>query len=100
MKTKSIARNQITIALFRLGRIVSTPNALSRLSQEDILAGIQRHQAGDWGELPQDDMRENQLALEKGLRLFSAYHAKDGTKFWLITEADRSATTVLMPEDY
>jgi hypothetical protein len=100
LKTQTNTTNQIPTALFRLGRIVSPPNALSRLSQEDILTGIQRHQAGDWGDLPQEDIRENQLALEKGLRLFSAYHTKDGTKFWIITEADRSVTTVLMPEDY
>jgi hypothetical protein len=90
----------IPVAVVRLGRIVATPNALEHLSQEDILTGIQRHQAGDWGDLSEDDKRENQLSLEKGFRLLSAYHAKNGTKFWIITEADRSATTVLLPEDY
>ena len=91
---------QIPIALFRLGRIVATPNALSELSQQDMLSAIKRHQAGDWGELSEDDKRENQISLEKGFRPLSAYYAENGTKFWIITEADRSATTVLLPEDY
>ena len=90
----------VPIALFRLGQIVATPNALSKLSQEDILRAIQRHQAGDWGDLGEEDKRENQLSLEKGFRLLSSYKAENGTKFWIITEADRSATTVLLPEDY
>ena len=89
-----------SIAKFRLGQIVSTPNALSRLTEEDILMGIKRHQAGDWGELTEDDRQANERALIEGTRLFSVYHAVSGIKFWLITEADRSATTVLLPEDY
>jgi hypothetical protein len=88
------------IAKFRLGKIVSTPNALNQLTQDDILLAIQRHQAGDWGDVDEDDRKENELSLERGLRLFSVYHAVSGVKFWLITEADRSVTTVLMPEDY
>jgi len=95
-----IADKSLPIALFRLGRIVATPNALARLSQEDIFTAIQRHQAGDWGDLCDDDKRENQLSREKGFRLLSAYQAQNGTKFWVITEADRSVTTVLLPEDY
>jgi len=87
-------------AKFRLGHIVSTPNALSQLTNEDILRGIQRHQAGDWGDVCEEDRRENELSLEKGFRLLSVYHAGKGIKFWIITEADRSATTVLLPEDY
>lgn len=87
-------------AKFRLGRIVSTPNALVRLTQEEILRGIQRHQAGDWGDLCAGDRQANDQALVDGTRLLSAYTAVNGTKFWLITEADRSVTTVLLPEDY
>jgi hypothetical protein len=90
----------LLIAKFRLGKIVSTPNALDRLTQEDILMGIQRHQAGDWGDVSEDDRAANEGALIKGTRLWSAYHAANGVKFWLITEADRSATSVLVPEDY
>ena len=88
------------IAKFRLGKIVSTPNALDRLSQDDILIGIGRHQAGDWGDVDEHDQIKNELSLKQGLRLWSAYRAGNGVKFWLITEADRSYTTVLLPEDY
>jgi hypothetical protein len=95
-----MSRNKTSVALFRLGRIVATPNALSKLTQEDVSSAIQRHQAGDWGDLDEEDRRENDFSLEKGFRILSAYHAQNGTKFWLITEADRSATTVLLPEDY
>ena len=88
------------IAKFRLGHIVSTPNALSQLTQEDILIGIKRHQAGDWGDVSQHDRQSNEQALIKGTRLWSVYHAVSGTRFWLITEAGRRSTTVLLPEDY
>lgn len=90
----------VSLAKFPLGRLVATPNALSRLAIEDVLAGIVRHQAGDWGELEGDDRAENELSLEKGFRLLSAYTARNGVKFWIITEATREVTTVLLPEDY
>ena len=90
----------LPIAKFRLGKIVSTPNALAQLSQDDILAGIQRHQAGDWGEMDEHDRQENESSLQNGFRLLSVYRSAAGVKFWLITEADRSVTTILMPEDY
>ena len=87
-------------ARFRLGHISTTPNTLEILTQQDILSAIQRHQAGDWGDVNQDDWHENEVSLEKGLRLWSAYHTTSGVKFWVITEADRSRTTILLPEDY
>jgi hypothetical protein len=90
----------VSAAKFQLGQIVATPNALNHLTQDDILSGIIRHQSGDWGDLGEDDRKENDLSLERGTRLLSAYQASNGVKFWIITEADRSATTVLMPEDY
>ena len=90
----------IPVAVFRLGRIVTTPNALHSLTQDDILTGIQRHQAGDWGSLTDDDRAANDRALAQGGRIVSAYQATNGTRFWLITEADRSRTTILLPEDY
>jgi hypothetical protein len=90
----------IPVAVFRLGRIVATPNALQSITQDDILAGIQRHQAGDWGSLTDEDREANDRALVQGTRILSAYTAAGGTRFWIITEADRSATTVLLPEDY
>lgn len=90
----------IPVAVFRLGRIVATPNALHSLSQEDILAGIRRHQAGDWGNLTDEDRATNDRALVDGSRILSAYNAGNGIRFWIITETDRSVTTVLLPEDY
>lgn len=90
----------IPTAKFRLGRIVSTPNALGHLTQEDILTAIRRHQSGDWGEMEEHDRQENERSLQERRRLFSIYHAGNDTKFWIITEADRSVTTVLLPEDY
>jgi hypothetical protein len=95
MSTSSIPR-----AVLRLGRIVATPNALNSITQDDILAGIQRHQAGDWGDVTGDDRAANDQALVDGTRLLSSYLAANGTKFWLITEANRSVTTILLPEDY
>lgn len=88
------------VAKFRLGHIVSTPHALEVLQNEDILTGIARHQAGDWGDVDEHDRQENELSLQQGFRLFSVYHSAKGVKFWIITEPDRSATTVLLPEDY
>jgi hypothetical protein len=90
----------VPIAVFRLGQIVATPNALCKLSQDDVLRGIQRHQSADWGDVDEHDREANNRALTEGTRLFSVYHAATGMKFWIITEADRSVTTVLMPEDY
>lgn len=95
-----MSTKNIPTALFRLGQIVATPNALSKLSQDDILRGIQRHQAGDWGDVDNHDREANNQALIDGTRLFSVYHSASNLKFWIITEADRSVTTVLMPEDY
>jgi len=91
---------KLALAKFRLGHIVSTPNALSQLTQEDILTGIQRHQAGDWGDLDAEDKAANDQAITNRTRIMSAYHAANGTEFWIITEASRLATTILLPEDY
>ena len=87
-------------AKFRLGHIVATPNALSTLTQEEILTAIQRHQAGDWGDVSEADRQGNEVALKDDFRLWSVYRSETGTKFWVITEADRSRTTILLPEDY
>ena len=95
-----MSAKSLPIAKFRLGKIVSTPNALVQLSQDDILAGIERHQAGDWGEMDEHDRQENEFALQNGFRLLSVYRSAAGVKFWIITESDRSSSTVLMPEDY
>ena len=90
------------VPLFSVGRCVATPNACEMLSalgvspQELIL----RHQHGDWGELAEEDEVANLLALCSGGRLLSAYAVVPGEKVWVLTEADRSVTTVLLPDDY
>ena len=85
---------------FSLGRVVITANAARTLAQEDVVIAIRRHARGDWGELDDHDRQQNQAALKEGSRLLSAYHDRNGVKFWIITEWDRSVTTVLLPEDY
>ena len=87
-------------ARFALGQTVITANALSKLVSMDVLSGLQRHASGDWGDVDPEDWQSNDLALEQGERLLSAYRSAAGVKFWIITEADRSLTTVLLPEDY
>ena len=83
-----------------LGRIVATPAALGTVSQPDIVAALRRHASGDWGEVDPDDRAANDDALRSGERLLSVYQSATGTTFWVITEADRSVTTVLLPDDY
>jgi hypothetical protein len=85
---------------FPLGRVVITTNALEAVPADQAQRALARHAAGDWGELCDDDRELNDGSLRDGGRLFSAYRAGDGTRFWVITEADRSVTTVLLPEDY
>ena len=88
--------------LFELGQTVATPGALAALrnSEEEPITYLFRHVTGDWGDLPEEDIAENERSLEQGLRLFSAYHLSSGEKIWVITEYDRSVTTILLPSDY
>jgi hypothetical protein len=83
-----------------LGRIVATPNALEQIPVDEIQRALARHVQGDWGELDKEDQRRNDAALRSGERLLSAYKTLAGAKFWIITEASREATTILLPEDY
>ncbi len=85
---------------FKLGQVVATPGALEALTREEIANVLSRHASGDWGELCKEDKQENELALKEGFRIFSVYKSGRGKKFWVITEADRSVTTVLLPEEY
>lgn len=85
---------------FPLGQTVITQNARDRLQPEDVLFALKRHADGDWGDVSDEDRLENEFSLPKPLRLFSVYHDRTGKKFWIITEADRSVTTILLPEDY
>lgn len=83
-----------------LGRTVITANAQNVLTASDIANALDRHQSGDWGELCEEDKQVNEDALKNCERIMSVYKSSGGQKFWVITEADRSCTTVLMPEDY
>jgi hypothetical protein len=87
---------------FSLGQIVATPGALRAFaeSRDELFAFLYRHASGDWGELDEEDQKENELSLREGYRLLSAYKLKTGEKIWIITEADRSVTTLLLPEEY
>ena len=85
---------------FRLGRLVITATAQAKLDPNDVLLCTVRHSRGDWGDLCLEDRAENELSLKEGFRLLSAYNDRNGIKFWIITEADRSTTTILLPEDY
>jgi len=87
--------------LFALGQVVSTPNALAFAKKNQIDLGhlLTRHQTGDWGDLDDEDKEANEEALVKDTRIFSSYSVAED-KIWIITEADRSFTTFLMPKDY
>jgi hypothetical protein len=87
---------------FKLGRILATPAALevisdARVSIVDLLI---RHMRGDWGDLSDSDRQQNELAVTAGHRIVSSYVLPDGRTVWLITEADRDATTFLLPGEY
>ncbi len=88
--------------LFPLGEIVATPGALEALQATNQTAEefITRHVTGDWGDLRDDDKAENEFSVPRELRILSAYHLTTGVKIWIITEADRSATTILLPDEY
>ena len=90
------------MARFQLGRIVGTPAALQELEAARQTASefLDRHLREEWGDLCEEDKQLNCAALDNGGRLFSAYHLHTGVKIWIITEADYSVTTVLLPEDY
>jgi hypothetical protein len=85
---------------FPLGDLYVTAAVDRTLDREDIQAALSRHSQCDWGDVCEDDRKENELSLVEGFRLFSVYHDRNGVKFWIITEADRSVTTVLLPDDY
>ena len=86
--------------LFPPGQIVATPLALQAVAPDVLINLIQRHLTGDWGEVGSEDWTANHRALKEGTRLLSAYRTPDGTRVWVITEWDRSLTTVLLPEEY
>jgi hypothetical protein len=89
-------------ARFALGQTFITPGAQEALdiSGETPLRFLQRHASADWGELSEEDAQENERSLREGFRLLSAYRTAKGQKIWIITEAGRSSTTILLPSEY
>lgn len=87
---------------FPLGQIVATPGAIDVMNQSGETPDefLFRHSTGDWGDIPQEDAELNDAAVTDCGRILSAYSTKDDVKLWIITEADRSATTILLPEEY
>ncbi|KAB7623402.1 hypothetical protein [Alkalilimnicola sp. S0819] len=87
---------------FSLGQLLITARALARLDELGVSPApfFARHQAGDWGDIPPDDAAANEEALAEGGRLLSVYPAAEGCRVWIITEADRRLTTMLLPEEY
>ncbi len=91
----------MSAVLFSLGRLVATPGALALLADagENPAALLDRHQSGDWGEIPPEDAKENELSVREGFRVVSSYPVGSG-RVWIITEWDRSSTCILLPEEY
>lgn len=87
---------------FSLGRLVATPGALSALqrSGQSPIGFLSRHARGDWGEVDAEDWQANDRAVADGSRILSAYRTANDEKIWIITEADRQVTTLLLPEEY
>ena len=102
MQPNHTTNKQSTITRFALGQTFITPGAEEALqiAGQTAIEFLRRHISGDWGELSDDDVKENEFALKEGLRLLSAYQTGKGQKLWIITEADRSATTILLPSEY
>jgi len=102
MQPHTKTHQEARVARFALGQTVITPGAEEALqiAGQTAIEFLRRHMSGDWGELSEDDIRENELSLEQGFRLLSRYETTKGERLWIITEADRSATTILLPNEY
>jgi hypothetical protein len=102
MQPNHTTNKQSTITRFPLGQTFITPGAEEALqiAGQTATEFLRRHMSGDWGDLSDEDVKENELSLKKGFRLLSAYQTGKGQKLWIITEADRSATTILLPSEY
>lgn len=101
IRTESVA----TVAgfpLFNMGRVCATPGALDALitNKQNYIDFLSRHVTGDWLEMCEDDQETNRNAVDEDIRVFSVYTLKDGSKLWVITECDRSVTTLLLPSEY
>jgi hypothetical protein len=102
MQPHSHTKSDASVARFALGQTVITPGAEDALETagQTALEFLRRHAVGDWGELSDEDVKESELSLEQGFRLLSRYETSKGERLWIITEADRSATTILLPIEY
>jgi len=87
-------------AKFQPGRLLATPGVMDSINPNELAVAMSRHLGGDWGELCESDAALNDAALTTGNRILSAYVSSTGIKFWIITEADRSCTTALLPDEY
>jgi len=85
---------------FEVGQLGIAPIAQERIPMKDVENALNRHVKGDWGDVCEEDRAQNEWALKNEARLISVYKSEAGVKFWIITEADRSSTTILMPGDY
>ena len=92
--------NDVHVAKFSMGLLVATPGALDQITPRELSLALFRHLCGDWGDVDEHDRNANDNSLVNGTRLLSSYRDENGTKFWIITEADRSYTTILLPEEY
>jgi hypothetical protein len=99
---KNDSNPSIVEPLFPLGQVVATPGVVNALMEHGIPAGrlIYRHVTGDWGDLCEHDKHQNLFALRSGLRILSSYQISPTTKIWIITDADRASTTLLLPDEY
>jgi len=102
MQTNSSTHRQPSITRFALGQTYITPGAEEALmiAGQTAIEFLRRHMTCDWSELADDDAQENELSLREGFRVLSAYRTSKGQKLWIITEADRSSTTIVLPSEY
>lgn len=95
-----MSETTMTCSEFNTGRVYMIPGIQRELSMASTLNALARHMAGDWGDLDEEDRSANDESVRFGGRILSAYVDRRQTRFWIITEADRSSTTILLPEEY
>jgi len=102
MRKNNNTATQTSVTRFALGQTFITPGAEEALqiAGQTATEFLRRHMSCDWGELSEDDVQENELSLKEGFRLLSNYRTAKGQQLWIITEADRSSTTMLLPSEY
>lgn len=99
MNTQNQTPTQVK-PLFELGQVVATSGVIDTIAAADVAVALKRYHTGDWGDVPAADARANQRALKHKERLMGVYYDSNHTKFWIITEWDRSVTTILLPDEY